>query len=120
MTVTVLSIHDIPGPAFRRMLRQAMAAEQPWTVIIDTRPEPLPSLDRIAMMLRLTHRARKTRADVVLVVDHATRQRLGEGGIDRGLSLAGTVEEAQGRLRSAGDRVGVASKAPPRHEYGSQ
>lgn len=95
MTSTVLSIRDIPGPEFRRMLRWSMTATQPWTLIVDTRTSPPPSLDRIAMMLRLTRRARKHRGDVIVVVDEATRQRLTDAGLAHWLRIADTIDAAR-------------------------
>jgi len=98
MTSTVLSIRDIPGLGFRRMLHRSMTTSQPWTLIVDTRTSPPPSLDRIAMLLRLTRRARTQRGDVIVVVDDATRRRLNDVGLARWLRLAGTVDEARARL----------------------
>ena len=92
MTSTVLSIRDIPGPEFRRMLRWSMTTTQPWTLIVDTRTSPPPSLDRVAMMLRLTRRARKHRGDVIVVVDEATRQRLTDAGLAHWLRIADTID----------------------------
>lgn len=96
---TVLSIRDIPGPDFRRMLRRAMTTTEPWMLIVDTRTSPPPSLDRMAMALRLTRRARKQGGDVIVVVDNAARQRLQDAGLDHWLRLARTVDEARSCLR---------------------
>src|SRR4051812_1155011 len=109
MTSTVLSICDIPGPRFRRALRRAMIARQPWKLIVDTRVSPPPALDRIAIMLRWTRRARNEGGDVIVVVDDATRQRLNAAGLDQWLLLACTVDEAQSRL----DPQAARSASPP-------
>jgi hypothetical protein len=118
MTSTVLSICDIPGPRFRHALRRAMIAGQPWKLIVDTRVSPSPALDRIAIMLRLTRRARKQGGDVIVVVDAATRRRVNAAGLDHWLRLACTVDEARSRLdpqtaRSASPRTTPSTAATP-------
>jgi hypothetical protein len=56
MTTTLLSIDAIPGPEFRGILRHGLTSSTPWSLLIDARSTPPPSLDRLAMTLRLTSR----------------------------------------------------------------
>lgn len=95
---SVLSLCDIPGPALRRAIRRSLTARRPWKLIIDARTSPSPTLDRLAMTLRLTRRARRHGGEVVVVVDEATQRRVADAGLDRWLSLARTVEQARAML----------------------
>lgn len=87
MTTTVLSIDAIPGPELRQVLRRGLTSDKPWTLVIDARTTPPPSLNKLALALRLTRRARRHRGQVIVVVDEASRARLKDAGVAQWLHL---------------------------------
>jgi hypothetical protein len=95
--IAILSLIDVPGPAFRRVLRRSLRDHEPLHLVVDARTTPSPSLDRIAVMLRLTRRIRRRGGSVVVVVDEMTHQRLAVAGIHHWLQLARTINEGIAR-----------------------
>lgn len=95
MITAWLRLDDVPGPNFRAVLHDSMHRQLPLVVIIDARPPiATPTLDRIAVLLRLRRHAKRRGGEIILVADNALRRRLHAAGLGRWLHVERSAAEA--------------------------
>ena len=95
MITTLLRLDEIPGPNFRAVLRDSMLRQLPIVIIVDARP-PIasPTLDRIAVLLRLRRHVKRRGGEIILVADNALRRRLHLAGLGNWLHVERSAPDA--------------------------
>lgn len=95
MITALLQLDEIPGPNFRAVLRDSMLRQLPLVIIVDARSAiATPTLDRIAVLLRLRRRVKRRGGEIILVADNALRRRLHMAGLGNWLHVERSPSDA--------------------------